>query len=220
MSTATQEFFSLMVRLGECERLTIAETKWFAEKRIGKRAEFAGRMLRFRECPILRTNLKGEGQLSRGDEIEIEINEREADQEGIGSYDIAAYLHLSLPPAVFNEIWVACATADGVARNLTIHFRNDGSQTFWVTRVELAEYMSATEASPGGRTRSYPIREHPVVVEMRDMQRRLAGSWRGFLIVAGFIVGISILIIIVGGLAVHPALKRAARNASSGFAMR
>jgi hypothetical protein len=178
-----------MVRLGGCERLTIAETKWFA----GKGAEFAGRMLRLRDCPILSTNLKGEGQLSRGDEIEIGISEREADQEVIGSYDIAAYLHLSLPPAVFNEIWAACATADGVARNLSIHFRNDGSRTFWVTRVELAEHMSATEASPGGRTRSYPVREHPVVAEMRNIQRRLVFSWQTLLIAVGFFVGVSIL---------------------------
>jgi len=174
MNTARGRHFTLTVRVGGCERQTTAEAKRFAETD----AHTAGRRIRLSECPILSTDLKSEGQLSRGDEVEIWIYEFEPDQKVIGSFDSLAYLQLSLPPVAFAEFWAACAAGDGVTRNININFKNDDTDYFKVTRVDLVEYMGP----------------HPVVAELRNMKQGFIGRWQGFLILICFVLGISFML--------------------------
>jgi hypothetical protein len=186
--TTGEKQFALMVRVGACERHTVAVAKRFAESDVYN----TGRRIRLSECPILRTDLKGDGY-SRGDEIEIWIYELEGDQ--IGSFDSLTYIQLSLPPAAFAEFWTGCAAADGAARNISIHFKSDATNYFKVTRVDLVEYMAAAiDYNPKGHALGYlPGRPHPVVAEFRDIRHRFIGSWKGFLIFICFILGISLI---------------------------
>ena len=179
------------MRVAACERQTTAEAKSFAETD----ALTAGRRIRLSECPILSTNLEGDGQPARGDEVEIWVYELDSDQEVIGSFDSLAYLQLSLPPLAFAEFWSGCAAADGVARNVNIHFRSDGTDYFRITRVDLVEYVAgAVDYNPKGHAPGYlPGRPHPVVAELRDMRQRFLGNWRGFLILICIVAGFSLL---------------------------
>ena len=62
-NTARENQYTVPVRVA-CERRTTAKAKRFAEMD----PLTARRSMRLSECPILSTNLKGEGQLSAGDE--------------------------------------------------------------------------------------------------------------------------------------------------------
>jgi hypothetical protein len=190
-NTAREKLYTLTVRVAACERQTTAEAKRFAETD----ALTAGRKIRLSECPVLSTNLKGEGQLTRGDEVEILIYEFESDQQVIGSFDSLAFLELSLPPAAFAEFWSGCAAADGVARNVNIYFKSDGTDYFRITRVDLVEYMAgAVDYNPKGHAPGYlPGRPHPVVAELRDMRQRFVGNWQGFLILICIVAGFTFL---------------------------
>jgi hypothetical protein len=188
-NTARERPFSLTVRVAHCERQTTAEAKRFSETD----ARTAGRRIRLSECPVLSTTLKGEGQLSRGDEVEVLIYE--FGQQVIGSFDSPTFIELSLPPAAFAEFWTGCAAADGVARHINIHFKSDGPDYFRITRVDLVEYMAAAiDYNPKAHSPGYiPARPHPVVAELRDIRQRLFGNWHGFLILICVVVGFSFL---------------------------
>jgi hypothetical protein len=190
-NTAREKLYTLTVRVAACERQTTAEAKRFAETD----ARTAGRRIRLRECPVLSTTLKGEGQLSRGDEVEVLIYEFESDQQVIGSFDSPTFIELSLSPTAFAEFWAGCAAADGVARHINILFKSDGTDYFRITRVDLVEYMAAAiDYNPKAHSPGYiPARPHPVVAELRDIRQRLFGNWHGFLILICVVVGFSFL---------------------------
>jgi len=112
-----------------------------------------------------------------------------------------AFLQLSLPPAAFAEFWAASAAADGAARDITIQFENDElpfyttRAHYTITKAQLVEHMpEAIDFNPKAHGRGYiPGRVHPVVAELRDMQRRLAGSWRASVI--GVFVAVAVILV-------------------------
>jgi hypothetical protein len=199
MNTAREEYHSLTVRIAACHRYTVSASKRFEETD----CLFHGRKIRLCDCPILSiSDLKGGGNhIARGDDLDIWISEVECDLEIIGSFDSLANLHLSFGPVTFTELWTSCAAADGAARNLSIHFKTDGSGFFRITHVEFVEYMpTPVDHNPKGHLPGHiPGRAHPVVAELRDMKHRLIGSWRGFLTFIGFAVGLFIIIKILLG---------------------
>lgn len=85
-----------------------------------------------------------------------------------------------------------------MARNIAIHFSNDETQFFRITRVALTEYLpTPDDLDPKKLAAGRP---HPVVAELRDMKRQVLNSWQGLLIAIGFVLGISILTEIVRAL--------------------
>ena len=176
MNTAREKHFSLGVRLGSCQRYTETDGK------------VSRRIVRLRDCPILSSGLKGDDQPARGDEIELLIDEPALGEEVIGSFDTLAFVQLSLPPAAFAEFWTASAAADGAARDITIQFKDAEPPFYAITKVQLVEHMpESIYFNPKAHAPGYiPGRLHPVVAELREIRRTLAGSWRG--IVAGFFV--------------------------------
>jgi hypothetical protein len=176
MNTAREKHLWLKVRLGSCQRCT--ETDGKASRR----------EVRLRDCPILSSGLKGEDQPAPGDEIELGIYEAGLGEQVIGSFDMLAFVQLSLPPAAFAEFWTASAAADGAARDIIIQFKDADPPFYAITKVQLVEHMPETiDFNPKAHAPDYiPGRLHPVVAELREIRRTLAGSWRG--IVTGFFV--------------------------------
>jgi hypothetical protein len=160
------------VRLGKCRRYTEIE---------GKQSR---RTIIFSDCSIIFSDLKGEGQPARGDEVEISIQEKDSEREVCGRFDTLDLLSLGLPPVQFAELWAAGAAVDGAARHLTIRFKSDEAVDRIATShlgeimpvcLHLVEYMGL----------------HPVVAELRDIQRRLADNWGGAW--RGALIGVSVL---------------------------
>jgi hypothetical protein len=180
MNIAKKNLFSLTVRFGSCQRYTETDGK------------LSRRSIGFRDCPILSSSLKGENQPARGDEIELWIHEADPGEDVIGSFPTVGwgFVQLSLPPAAFAEFWTASAAADGAARDITMQFKDDEPCFNAITKVQLVEHMpEAIDFNPKAH-RYIPGRLHPVVAELREMRRTLAGSWRSifsaFFVVAAF----------------------------------
>jgi hypothetical protein len=184
MNTAREKHFWLKVRFGGCQRSTDTD---------GKNSQ---RRIMLRDCPVLSNSLKGEKELTASDEIELWIYETDQGQEAIGTIDTFAIIELMLPPAAFAEFWAASASVVGATYDVIIQFQNEGSSSYTITKAQLDEHLPETvDYYPKAHAPGYiPGRVHPVVAELRDMQRRFIGGWRGFLITAVFFLGIFILI--------------------------
>ena len=115
MNTPGGGHFSLTVRLGKCRRCTKIE------------GEHSDRTI-FWSSSVIFSDLKGEGQPARGDEVEILFQEIKPGGEVLGRFDTVAMLSLGLPPDPFAELWVACA--DGAGRHLTIRFKSDEAELY------------------------------------------------------------------------------------------
>jgi hypothetical protein len=151
MSTADGQSFAMRVRLAECERYTVANSKNYAEKE----PIAAGRQIRLRNCTIVETNFERvEGRATNDNKIELWIDEFYAGLLDIGSFSSFHDIRLRLPPTTFSHFWHACAASDGAARDITIYFKAE-TGAFKVTRVLLFE-----QATDNNRTR-----------ETRDMKR-------------------------------------------------
>jgi hypothetical protein len=187
MNTVREKSLSLTVRFGSCQRYTETDGK------------LSRRSIRFRDCPILNCGLKGEDQPARGDEIELWVHEGDTGQEAIGSFDTLGFLQLSLPPAAFAEFWTAGAAADGAARDITILFEKGELPFYWITKAQLVEHMpEAIDFDAKAHAPGYISgRLHPVVAELREMRRALAGSWRGivtaFLVIGAFVLVVGVI---------------------------
>lgn len=151
MSTADGQSFAMRVRLAECERYTVANSKSYAEKE----PIAAGRQIRLRNCTIVETNFERvEERATTDNKIELWIDEFYAGLLDIGSFSSFHDIRLRLPPTTFSHFWHACAASDGAARDITIYFKAE-TGAFKVTRVLLVE-----QATDHNRTR-----------ERRDMKR-------------------------------------------------
>jgi hypothetical protein len=171
MNTAREKRFFTTVRFGSCHRYT--ETDGTHSRRI----------ISLRDCPILSNSLKGKDQPARGDEIELSIYEADPNEKVIGSIQMFSFIGMGLPPVAFAEFWTASAAADGAARDITIQFENAESSLFTITKVQLVEHMpEAIDYNPKAHGPGYiPGRVHPVVAELRDIRRALAGSWQSII---------------------------------------
>ena len=120
--------------------------------------------------------------------IEISISEFDS---GSGSHRLFRLVRQSpfelAACRVRREFWSGCAAADGVVRNISIHFKSDETDYFRVTRVDLVEYTApAIDYDPKGHSPgNLPGRPHPVVVELRETRRQLLTGLRGILISLG-----------------------------------
>jgi hypothetical protein len=157
MSTAEGQSFAMRVRLAECERYTLANSKSYAEKE----PIAAGRQIRLSNCTIVETNFeRAEGRATTDDKIELWVDEFYAGLLNIGSFSSFYDIRLRLPPTTFSHFWHACAASDGAARDITIYFKAE-TEAFKITRVLLVE-----QANDQNRTRM----PH-VASETRDMKR-------------------------------------------------
>jgi hypothetical protein len=179
MNNAREKLFFLTVRLGTCQRSTETD------------GNHVRRWIRLSGCPIISNSLKGEGQPAQGDEIELSVLEAEPREQVIGSFDTLGFLQLSLQPAAFAELWAASAAADGAARDIAIQFKSTEPPFYLITKASLFEHMpAAIDSNPKGHGLGYiPGRVHPVVEELRDIRRTVAGSWRGLAIWLFVVVG-------------------------------
>ena len=72
MNTADGQHLSLRVRLAECERHTVANSKSYAEAE----PRTAGRKIRLGNCAVIETNFEqAEGRLKTDEKIELWIDE-------------------------------------------------------------------------------------------------------------------------------------------------
>ena len=169
MNTADSQHLSLRVRLAECERHTVANSKSYAEAE----PRTAGRKIRLGNCVVIETNFeRAEGRLKTDDKIELWIDEFYAGLLDIGSFSSFHNIRLRLPPTTFSHFWIASAASDGAARDITIYFKAE-AELFKITRVLLVEHMTEHE-------KTLP----PVVAETRPIQ------WQGTLL--GFLVAFAI----------------------------
>jgi hypothetical protein len=189
IKSARMNQFWLTVRFGGSQRYTDTDGK------------DVRRYIQLRDCRVLdptKYNMGGEeGQLKRGDEIgELWIYEANPVEEAIGTMHMLAMIELTLPPAAFAEFWAASASAVGAMYDVSIQFKYEGPSSYTIMKAKLVEHLPQTvDYNPKAHAPGYiPGRVHPVVAELRDMQRRLIGSWNGFLITIGFFVGIIVLI--------------------------
>jgi hypothetical protein len=170
MNTADGRYFSLRVRLAECERHTVANSKSYAEAE----PRTAGRKIRLGNCVVIETNFeRAEGRLKTDDKIELWIDEFYAGLLDIGSFSSFHNIRLRLPPTTFSHFWIASAASDGAARDITIYFKAE-AELFKITRVLLVEHITEHEKTRGP----------PVVAETRPMQ------WQSALL--GFLVAFAI----------------------------
>jgi hypothetical protein len=170
MNTGDGQYFSLRVRLAECERHTVANSKSYAEAE----PRTAGRKIRLGNCAVIETNFeRAEGRLKTDDKIELWIDEFYAGLLDIGSFSSFHNIRLRLPPTTFSHFWIASAASDGAARDITIYFKAE-AELFKITRVLLVEHITEHEKT----------RVPPVVAETRPMQ------WQGTLL--GFLVAFAI----------------------------
>ena len=170
MNTSDSQSFALRIRLAECERYTVANSKSYAD------AEpiAAGRQIRLRNCAIIETNFeRAEGRATTDDKIELWIDEFYAGLLDIGSFSSFRDIRLRLPPTTFSHFWIASAASDGAARDITIYFKAE-AEAFKITRVLLLEHVTDHD-----RTRVLPI-----PAETRDMK------WASILL--GFLVAFAI----------------------------
>jgi hypothetical protein len=171
MDTPDSQSFALRVRLAECERYTVANSKSYAETE----PVAAGRQIRLRNCAILETIFeRAEGRPTTGDKIELWIDEFYAGLLDIGSFSSFRDIRLRLPPTTFSHFWIATAASDGAARDITIYFKAE-PVAFKITRVQLVEHM----------TDQNQTRMPPVGAETRDL--KWAGILLGFLV--AFVIG-------------------------------
>jgi hypothetical protein len=170
MNTADGQHLSLRVRLAECERHTVANSKSYAEAE----PRTAGRKIRPGNCAVIETNFEqAEGRLKTDEKIELWIDEFYAGLLDIGSFSSFHNIRLRLPPTTFSHFWIASAASDGAARDITIYFKAE-AELFKITRVLLVEHIAEQEKT----------RAPPVVAETRPMQ------WQGTLL--GFLVAFAI----------------------------
>ena len=170
MNTADGQHLSLRVRLAECERHTVANSKSYAEAE----PRTAGRKIRLGNCAVIKTNFEqAEGRLKTDEKIELWIDEFYAGLLDIGSFSSFHNIRLRLPPTTFSHFWIASAASDGAARDITIYFKAE-AELFKITRVLLVEHIAEQEKT----------RAPPVVAETRPMQ------WQGTLL--GFLVAFAI----------------------------
>src|ERR1700733_3105679 len=98
MKSANDRSFSLRVRLAECERYTLANSKSYAEAepKAGTRA------IRLRNCTIIETDFEqGEEQPTSGIRTELWIDEFYAGLLDIGSFASFHDIRFRLPPSTF-----------------------------------------------------------------------------------------------------------------------
>jgi hypothetical protein len=139
MKTADgQQSFMLRVRLAECERYTVANSKSYAEAE----PTTAGRQIRLRNCAVIEANFeRAEGRPTTDDKIDLWIDEFYAGLLDIGSFSSFKDIRLRLPPTTFSHFWTASATSDGEPPDITIYFRAE-TEAFKITRVQLVEHLS------------------------------------------------------------------------------
>jgi hypothetical protein len=143
MNTADGQYFSLRVRLAECERHTVANSKSYAEAE----PRTAGRKIRLGNCVVIETNFeRAEGRLKTDDKIELWIDEFYAGLLDIGSFSSFHNIRLRLPPSTFSHFWIASAASDGAARDITIYFKAE-AELFKITRVLLVEHITEHDKS-------------------------------------------------------------------------
>jgi hypothetical protein len=144
MNTADGQSFSFRVRLAECERSTVANSKSYAEAE----PRAAGRQIRLHNCPIIETNFeRAEGRPTIDDKIDLWIDEFYAGLLDIGSFSFFHDIRLRLPPTTFSHFWTACAASDGAARDITIYYKAE-TEAFKVTRVLLVEHLTNNKQTP------------------------------------------------------------------------
>jgi hypothetical protein len=170
MNTPDGQSFALRVRLAECERYTLANSKSYAERE----PVAAGRQIRLRNCAILETTFeRAEGRSPTDDKIELWIDEFYAGLLDIGSFSSFRDIRLRLPPTTFSHFWIASAASDGAARDITIYFKAE-ADAFKITRVLLVEHGTDRDQT----------RVLPVGAKTRDMK------WASILL--GFLVAFAI----------------------------
>jgi hypothetical protein len=190
MGGVREKHFTITLRIAGGERSLSVASKAYADGRM-----LDGRKIRLANSPVAGCDFKGEGALTRGDEVEILIHELNSTQEILGSFDFFSFIEFSLPTETFEQFWTASATADGTGRNIAIHFKNDETQFFRITRVVLTEYLPTLDNDDDPK--KLTSRPHPVVAELRDMKRQVLNSLHGWLIFLGFAFGIGIVIEVV-----------------------
>ncbi|MGC1355423.1 MAG: hypothetical protein WA851_06465 [Xanthobacteraceae bacterium] len=170
MKTSDGQSFVLRVRVAECERYTVANSKSYAEVE----PTTAGRQIRLRNCAVIETNFeRAEGRPTTDDKIELWIDEFYAGLLDIGSISSFHEIRLRLPPTSFSHFWTASAASDDAPPDITIYFRAE-TEAFKITRVQLVEY------SADHRRTHLP----PIAPEARDMK------WSNILL--GFFVAFAI----------------------------
>jgi hypothetical protein len=170
MNTADGQYFSLRVRLAECERHTVANSKSYAETE----PRTAGRKIRLRNCAVVETNFeRAEARPKTDDKIELWIDEFYAGLLDIGSFSSFNNIRLRLPPTTFSQFWIASAASDGAARDITIFYKAE-TALFKITRVLLVEHTADHKQTHAP----------PVVAEPRDVK------WPSVLL--GFLVAFAI----------------------------
>jgi hypothetical protein len=178
MNTADSQHLSLRVRLAECERHTVANSKSYAEAE----PRTAGRKIRLRNCAVVETNFeRADARPKTEDKIELWIDEFYAGLLDIGSFSSFHNIRLRLPPTTFSHFWIASAASDGAARDITIYFKAE-AELFKITRVLLLEHITEPE-----RTRA-----PPVAAETRHLKSQSA--LLGFLV--AFAIGAVLAVIV------------------------
>jgi hypothetical protein len=178
MNTADGQHFSLRVRLAECERHTVANSKSYAETE----PRTAGRKIRLRNCAVVETNFeRAEARPKTDDKIELWIDEFYAGLLDIGSFSSFNNIRLRLPPTTFSQFWIASAASDGAARDITIFYKAE-TALFKITRVLLVEHITDHEQ----------IRRPPVVAETPPV--KLQSALLGFLV--AFVIGAVLAVIV------------------------
>jgi hypothetical protein len=138
MKTSDSQSFVLRVRLAECERYTVANSKSYAEAE----PTAAGRQIRLRNCAIVEANFeRAEGRLTPEDKVDLWIDEFYAGLLDIGSFSSFRDIRLRLPPTTFSHFWTGCAASDGAPPDIAIYFRAE-TEAFKITRVQLIERLS------------------------------------------------------------------------------
>jgi hypothetical protein len=178
MNTADGQYFSLRLRLAECERHTVANSKSYAETE----PRTAGRKIRLRNCAVVETNFeRAEARPKTDDKIELWIDEFYAGLLDIGSFSSFNNIRLRLPPTTFSQFWIASAASDGAARDITIFYKAE-TQLFKITRVLLVEHITDHE----------PTRRPPVVAGTPPV--KLQSALLGFLV--AFVIGAVLAVIV------------------------
>jgi hypothetical protein len=138
MKTSDGQSFMLRVRVAECERYTVANSKSYAEVE----PTTAGRQIRLRNCVVIERNFeRAEGRPTTDDKIDLWIDEFYAGLLDIGSFSSFHEIRLRLPPTTFSHFWTASAASDDAPPDITIYFRAE-TDGFKITRVQLVEHLA------------------------------------------------------------------------------
>ena len=98
MGSVRERHFTITLRIAGAERSISVASKAYTDGRI-----LDGRKIRLANSPVVSCDFKGEGALTRGDEIVILIHESNSTQEVLGSFDFFSFIDFSLPTETFEH---------------------------------------------------------------------------------------------------------------------